>query len=264
MSTRTDGTRVSSTFFHPGVASTWVVLAGVGAAGWAVTVIRAVSMGSGPGTMGMALPFFAVMWLAMMAAMMLPALGPQAAGEVVSARAAGVSRFAGTLAFGGGFLLPWVAYGLLAYLALLGTGRLAADSPGPAKSLGVAIFAIAGIYQFTPAKRWALGHCRKAMAAYGGGPVSGGFVSGARDGVICVGCCWALMTVLFATGVMNIWVMAGLASVIFGEKVLPRPRVVAGLAGVVLLGLALAAVIHPSLLAGLRVAETGMRSMTGM
>ena len=221
-------------------------------------------MGSGPGTMGMALPFFAVMWLAMMAAMMLPALGPQAAGEVVSARAAGVSRLAGTLAFGGGFLLPWVAYGLLAYLALLGTGRLAAASPGSAKWLGVAIFATAGIYQFTPAKRWSLGHCRMAMAAHGGRPVTGGFLSGARDGFICVGCCWALMTVLFATGVMNIWVMAGLAAVIFAEKVLPRPKVVAGLAGVTLLGLAFAAVIHPSLLAGLRVVEKGMRSMTGM
>src|ERR671930_600814 len=102
--------------------SAWVggVLAAAGAVAWVLTVNQARSMGTGPGTMGMAFPFFTSMWVAMMAAMMLPALGPQATGEVVSARASIAERLTGALSFGAGFLLPWALYGLLAFLALLG------------------------------------------------------------------------------------------------------------------------------------------------
>jgi len=173
-------------------------------------------------------------------------------------------RVAGTLAFGAGFLVPWAAYGLLAFLALLGTGRLAESSPNAAKWLGVAIFTVVGIYQLTPAKRWALDHCRMVMATHGGGPITGGFASGFRDGAVCVGCCWALMTILFAVGVMNIAAMAGLAAVIFAEKILPRPHLVATVAGIVFLGLAVAAAVHPSILSGLHVADMGMMDMGGM
>jgi predicted metal-binding membrane protein len=154
-------------------------------------------------------------------------------------------------------------YGLPAFVALLGTGRLADSSPSAAKWLGVAIFAVAGIYQLTPAKRWALAHCRMVMATHGGRPITGGFVSGARDGAICVGCCWALMTILFAVGVMNLWAMVGLAVVIFAEKILPRPGLVAALAGIVFLGLAVVAAVHPSILSGLHVTNMGM-DMGGM
>jgi len=215
--------------------------------------------------MGMAFPFFVGMWVAMMGAMMLPAIGPHAADEVLARPAAVAGRVTGSIAFGAGFLVPWAVYGGLAFLALLGTGRLADSSPTAAKWLGVGIFAVAGIYQLTPAKRWALAHCRMAMAFHGGGPVTGGFLSGARDGAICVGCCWALMTILFAVGVMNIWAMVGLAVVIFAEKILPRPGLVAALAGVVFLGLAVFAAVHPSILSGLHVTNMGMpMDMGGM
>lgn len=248
--------------FHRDVALIWAVLAVAGALAWVITVGQARSMGAGPGTMEMAFPFFTGMWVAMMAAMMLPALGPQA-GEIVSTWRSEAGRLAGTIAFGAGFLVPWAVYGLLAFLALLGTGRLADASPQSARWVGVAIFAVAGIYQFTPAKRWALAHCRMAMAAHGHRLVTGAFGSGVRDGAICVGCCWALMTILFAMGVMNLAAMAGLAVVIFAEKILPRPRLIAGLAGLVFLGLAVVAAFHPSILSGLQASDMGV-GMGGM
>jgi predicted metal-binding membrane protein len=261
MGTNVDLASESTIRLHRGTAPVWALLAVAGGAAWIWTAGQAESMGSGPGTMGMAFPFFVGMWVVMMAAMMLPAIGPHAADELTVRGPALANRLTGAIAFGSGFLVPWAGYGLLAFAALLGTGRLADASPGFAKWLGVTIFAVAGLYQFTPAKRWALAHCRMVMAMHGGGPVTGGFSSGLRDGAICVGCCWALMTILFAVGVMNIWAMVGLAVVIFAEKILPRPAFVAALAGVVFLGLAVVAAFHPSILSGLHMTGMGVMPM---
>jgi predicted metal-binding membrane protein len=248
-------------------APLWAVLAAVGAAAWVVTVGQARDMGDGPGTMGMAVPSFMWMWVAMMAAMMLPAVGLIAAEESVGfarVRVGDVGRVPGVLAFGTGFLVPWAGYGLLALAALIGTGHLVDSAPGFARWLGVGIFAVAGLYQLSPWKRWALEHCRMPMVRTQVPGLAGDLVSGLRDGALCVGCCWALMTVLFAVGVMNLAAMAGLAAVIFAEKVLPRPRLVAAIAGVALLGLAVAAAVHPSLLSGLTPAMTSGMSSGGM
>jgi predicted metal-binding membrane protein len=214
--------------------------------------------------MGMAFVGFVGMWVAMMAAMMLPAVGPLAAWETVQARAAVAGRqVVGTLAFGAGFLLPWAAYGALAFAALSGTEQLVESSPEVARSLGVGILAVAGGYQFTTWKLRALHHCRTPSALEHGAGVVADFRTGALDGAICVGCCWALMTVFIAVGVMNLPWMAGLAALIFAEKVLPRPRLVAGLGGAVLLALAVAAALEPSMLSGLTPA--GMATeMAGM
>src|SRR5437763_9765180 len=138
-------------------APLWAVLAVVGAVAWIVTVREARSMGVGPGTMGMAFPSFTWMWVAMMAAMMLPAVGLLAAEETVgagTARAGATWRIPGVLAFGAGFLVPWAAYGALAFAALVGTGHLVDASPGVARWLGVGIFAAAGAYQLSPWKLW--------------------------------------------------------------------------------------------------------------
>jgi predicted metal-binding membrane protein len=242
----------------------WALLALVGGAAWIVTVGRARDMGTGPGTMDMAFPLFVGMWVAMMAAMMLPAVGRVAASETVLAeRPRTVGRVPGVLAFGAGFLLPWAAYGVLAFLALLGTPRLVEASPDAAKWLGVGIFAGAGIYQFTPWKLRALEHCRMVHFTRRTA-VTGDLVAGARDGAICVGCCWALMTILIAVGVMNIAAMVGLAVVIFAEKILPRPRVIAGIAGAAFLVLAVVATFQPSILSGLWMSEMTPMDMVDM
>jgi predicted metal-binding membrane protein len=239
-------------------APLWAVLALVGGVAWLVAANEARDMGAGPGTMGMSFPFFLGMWVAMMAAMMLPAIGPQAAGQALVHAVASAARVPGVLAFGAGFLLPWVAYGAVAFVVLSGVGSLVESSPEAARWLGVGIVAVAGLYQFTPAKRRALEHCRMALHSSGVGSVVGDLRSGIVDGAVCVGCCWALMATFISVGVMNLAAMVGLAAVIFSEKVLPRPRLVAGIAGIALLLLALAAALDPSLLAGVVIDETPM------
>ena len=239
------------------IGSAWTALALAGAAAWTLTLLQARTMGAEPGTMGMSFPFFVAVWLAMMAAMMLPALGPSAAAD---------GRVVGALAFGAGFLLPWAAYGAAAYGAFAATERLVDSSPDLARWLGVAILAVAGLYQLTPWKGHALSHCRMAHRT-GPGAVAR-LSAGARDGLMCVGCCWALMATLVAMGSMNMAAMAGLAVVIFSEKVLPRPRLVAAAGGLALLAFAIVAAIEPSVLHGLTPVE-GMHMkmpapMTGM
>src|SRR6266508_5997389 len=81
MSTRTFAVRAFDQRRWSEVAPLWSLLALLGAGAWIYTVSRARDMGVGPGTMGMAFVFFATMWVAMMAAMMLPAIGPLAAEE---------------------------------------------------------------------------------------------------------------------------------------------------------------------------------------
>ena len=156
------------------------------------------------------------------------------------------------------FLVPWAAYGAVAFLVVSGVGSLVESSPEAARWLGVGIIAVAGLYQFTPMKRRALDHCRMALHASGVGSLAGDLRAGADDGAVCVGCCWALMATLISAGVMNLTAMVGLAAVIFGEKVLPRPRLVAGIAGAALLLLAVAAAIDPSLLSGVVMDEMRM------
>jgi predicted metal-binding membrane protein len=238
----------------------WVVLALLGGLAWLVAANEAWDMGAGPGTMGMTFPFFIGMWVSMMAAMMLPAIGPQAAGHaLVDARARVARRLPGVIGFGAGFLLPWALYGAIAFLVLSGVDSLVESSPETARWLGVGILAVAGLYQFTPAKRRALDHCRMALHASGVGSLAGDLRAGIVDGAVCVGCCWALMATLISVGVMNLAAMVGLAVVIFAEKVLPRPRLVAGIAGAALLALALAAAIDPSLLPGVVMDEMPMQ-----
>src|SRR4029450_1431562 len=208
----------------------------------------------------MSLACFIGTWVAMMAAMMLPAIGPQAAGgSIIRTRVRSTGRLPGVLAFGAGFLVPWAAYGAVAFLVLSGVESLVESSPDAARWLGVGIVALAGPDQVHPSKRLALDHCRMALHASGVGPLAGDLRAGILDGAVCVGCCWALMATLISVGVMNLAAMVGLAAVIFSEKVLPRPRLVAGIAGVALLVLAVAAAIDPSLLAGVAMDETPMR-----
>ena len=216
MSTRTSAVRAFDQRRWSEVAPVWALLALLGAGAWIYTVSRARDMGVGPGTMGMAFAFFATMWVAMMAAMMLPAIGPLAAeqGALVVDGASQGTRVSAALAFGAGFLAPWALYGVLAFVAFVGTGHLVDSSPATAKWLGVGIFAVAGLYQFAPIKRRALEHCRTPMAA--------------------------------------------LAVVILGEKLLPDTRTFTMAVGLILIGFAVAAAVHPGLLGGLHPAGGSM------
>src|SRR5438067_1813847 len=152
------------------------------------------------------------------------------------------SRTAQVAAHVAGFFLPWAAYGLAAFAALRGIEHLVDASPGVAKWLGVAIFAAAGAYQLSPWKHACMAHCRMRMPGAADG-VGRALATGVRHGVYCVGCCWALMTVLFAVGIMNVPAMIGLTAVIFLEKLWARGPLLARAAGVAFLVMAVVAAV---------------------
>jgi predicted metal-binding membrane protein len=228
---------------------------------WIVTVDQANGMGIGPGTMGLTLLAFLVLWVVMMTAMMFPSVAPMVVVWVrsVSVRATAWRRVNGVVQFLAGYLIIWTAFGLLAYLALVAAGRLVETSPTAAEWGGVAIFAIAGIYQLTPLKEACLRHCRSPVGSlfhYASfrGPARDLRV-GMHHGVYCVGCCWGLMIVLIAVGAMNIAVMAALAVVILVEKVWKHGRPFSKAVGGALLLAAILVPWLPWLLPGLHMAN---------
>jgi predicted metal-binding membrane protein len=191
--------------------------------------------------------------------MMLPSAAPVAVlwTRLISGASAGAGRAVRMGAFLAGYLLAWAAVGAVAFAALAGTGRLVTASPAAAKWLGVAIFIGAGVYQLTPWKDWCLRRCRSPVGAL---MYYLGFQGRSRDvrvglhhGATCAGCCWGLMIVLIAVGVMNVAVMAALAVVILTEKLWRYGKRFGQAVGVVLVAVGVLAIWFPWLLAGLHV-----------
>jgi predicted metal-binding membrane protein len=156
-----------------------------------------------------------------------------------------------------GYLLAWVAFGAVAFAALYGAGRLLTASPTAAKWLGVTIFITAGSYQLSPWKDWCLRRCRSPIGAL---MYYLGFSGRGRDmrvglhhAATCAGCCWGLMILLVAVGVMNVAVMAALAVVIFAEKLWRYGKPFGQAVGVLLVAVGVLAIWFPSLLPGLHV-----------
>jgi len=214
-------------------------------------------MDAGPGTDLGSAGWYLGIWVTMMAAMMLPSAAPMVL--LFSKVASGSTRRPGraTALFVAGYLVAWSAYGLVAY----GLFRLvrAVDPPflsweraGP-EVAGAAI-ALAGVYQLTPLKRVCLHHCRTplgfVMHHWRGGP-AGAVRMGVEHGAWCVGCCWALMVVLFAVGVMSITWMVVVAAIVFAEKVLPIGERVAKLLAVVLVVFGIWVAVAPGSVPGL-------------
>jgi predicted metal-binding membrane protein len=247
------------------LARPWIACAALAALAWVITVAQARSMGNGPGTMGLTLLPFLALWVLMMVAMMLPSVAPVAVlwTRSINGVSTGIRRVGRMSLFLSGYLLAWAACGAVAFAALTGTGRLLAVSPTAAKWLGVGIFILAGIYQFTSWKDRCLRRCRSPIGAlmyYIGfkGP-SRDVRVGLHHGATCVGCCWGLMIVLIAVGVMNVAVMAALAVVIFAEKLWRHGKPFGQGAGVLLAAVGVFAIWFPWLLPGLH--GSGMPTM---
>ena len=190
---------------------------------------RAMSEGS-----KMSAAAFFVAWLAMMAAMMLPAIAPVVR---LYARASGLHRVAPLPYFVGGYLIVWMLLGVPAYAAWRALdGPLAQGAPWTGRLAGGAFIA-AGVWQLTPLKEICLRHCRAPMSfflRYGRHlerPL-GALRMGTSHGLFCVGCCWALFALLVALGTMNIGWMLGLTALIVVEKTFPQGRQGATIAGV--------------------------------
>ncbi|MFF5969607.1 DUF2182 domain-containing protein [Streptomyces collinus] len=249
------------------LALAWSLVFLIAVPAWVLTVAQARDMGVEPGTMGLALPLFLLLWVTMMAAMMLPSMAPVALTWVrgIGRRTSGWRRAGRTVEFLGGYLLVWTAFGMLAYAALHLTGDLVGDHPAAGRWIGSVAFLVAGVYQLGPLKNVCLRHCRDPMGQL---VRYSGFRQPARDlrvglhhGAYCVGCCAGLMVVLIPLGVMNVAAMAGLAIVVFVEKLWSRGPLLAGVVGVVLLVLAVLAPFQDWLLPGLQESAPSMDDM---
>ncbi len=235
----------------------WIGLCLVATFAWAVTVVQAGDMGVGPGTMGLSLGAFLVVWVVMMAAMMFPSVAPTATVWIrsMAARPTGAARLGGVVQFLAGYLVTWSAFGVLVYAALLGTERLVDVRPSAARWIGAAIFLAAGVYQLTPLKTACLRHCRSPVGSLFHYASFRGAMRdlrvGAHHGAYCVGCCWGLMVVFIAVGAMNVPAMIVLAGAVFVEKVWRHGAMFAVVVGIALLVLAVLAPFVPQLLPGL-------------
>lgn len=190
------------------------------------------------------------MWLAMGIAMMLPTAAPmiRTYAEIADTAAGQGRRVVSPLVLAAGYLTIWSAFAVAATgleWALGLAGLVATPMAALPGWLAVAVMAGAGAYQFTAVKAACLVRCARpfpVLFANWTEETAGVFRLGIRQGIHCLGCCWALMLVMFAVGLMNIVWIAGLAVVMTAEKVVGT-RWFSRLVGVVLLGWAAAAAL---------------------
>jgi predicted metal-binding membrane protein len=186
----------------------------------------------------------AIMWIVMMIAMMVPSVAPVI---LLFASVSRRRRIQGVLAapvsvFTLGYLLAWTGYAVLAALAQSALHAAALLSPAMASEsplLGGGILMVAGMYQWLPVKGACLSHCRSPLGFFSTEwreGVSGALRMGFRHGSYCVGCCWALMALLFVAGVMNLLWVVVIAGFVLAEKLVPNGRLLGRITGVVLAG----------------------------
>lgn len=186
--------------------------------------------------------FMFFMWSVMMVAMMLPSATPMILlfANRSRKRAEAARPYVPTAVFTLGYLFVWTAFSLVATTANWGLhqgGVLSAMMGRATTSVAGALLIGAGLFQWTPLKAACLAHCRSPMSflmAHLREGRLGAFATGAHHGLFCLGCCWLLMALLFALGVMNLAWIAVLALFVLAEKVVPHGLVVARASGVAL------------------------------
>ncbi len=185
-----------------------------------------------------------VMWGVMMVAMMAPTAAPMllTLARISRAQRNPSGPLVSTTTFLLGYLFVWMGFSLLATLAQWRLHELALVSASGASNsvvFGGLLLLGAGMFQLTPLKQACLRHCRSPLVFLLSGwrPGSWGALRmGSRHGSYCVGCCWALMALMFVAGTMNLLWAAALMLLMFAEKVLPAGRLVGHAAGVGLVG----------------------------
>jgi predicted metal-binding membrane protein len=202
--------------FNVGVTG---ILLGLAAAAWYVAASGIVGMGA----MDISVPLYLATWLVMLVAMMFPAVAPIVLtfARVASAHADGGLVVAGFVL---GYLIVWMAAGVVPLFLYLGSqGLIAGMFATTLGSFAIgAVLLAAGIYQFSPWKSICLRACRSPLGFVLNHDFGGGwrraFRAGASHGAFCLGCCWALMSVLVVVGLMNLAWMAALSVLFLAEK----------------------------------------------
>jgi predicted metal-binding membrane protein len=218
---------------------------------------------------GVAMPFdmstalFMSMWITMMVAMMFPTIAPIVLLHRMVVRRRGQGALP-TVAFAGGYLVVWAAVGLVPLAVLVGF-RQVSDGSSWVDRAGAAVLLVAGAYQFTRWKETCLRACRTPLTFLAthdfGSGAWGAFRAGVSHGLYCLGCCWALMAVLFVVGLMNLAWMAAIAVVFLAEKNWRHGVVLTKVVGVALLAFGLVVLAHPSVLSSVTPAPAEMADM---
>ena len=196
-----------------------LILLGLAALAWAVTVERMWGMDEGSDTDLGGLGWYLGFWVTMTAAMMLPT----------------TVRVAREVSFAVGYLAAWTLFGLAAYLVF---------QTGTSVKVAGALVVAAALYQLTPLKQRSLQRCRRVSE-------DGAMRAGVVHGLDCVGSSGGLMVALFALGAMSILWMAIVAAAIFAEKVLPHGLRVSLFVAAALLLLGIWVMVSPGTVPGL-------------
>lgn len=183
-----------------------------------------------------------VMWTVMMVGMMLPSATPLILLVLgVYRRRDDRHTRLNSVLFVGGYLLAWTAFSLVAasgQILLHRAALLSAAMVARSGFLAAGILVIAGLYQLLPVKNSCLTHCRSPLSFlthhWREGP-GGAMRMGFLHGLFCVGCCWALMALLFVAGVMNLIWVAVIAAFVLVEKLTRQGLLLGRVAGVLLI-----------------------------
>ena len=174
----------------------------------------------------------ATMWSAMALAMMLPSAAPMILtyAEIADTAARKGESVVSPFALAFGYAAIWIAFALMAasLQMVLASAGLNWESGSDASS-GIAgiLFLVAGVYQFSSLKQSCLRACQRPFPFFFANwrtTISGVFGLGLRQGLHCLGCCWAMMLLMLITGAMNVVWMAGLGLVMTVEKMTSTPR----------------------------------------
>jgi len=231
-------------------------LAGVVVLAWAYLLRMASTMGGMELSegMGMAMPMHDewpaaqfgltfLMWAVMMVAMMVPSASPMILtfATINRRRATSGTPAVPTAVFLAGYLVAWSAFSVCATLLQWALGVAALMAPMTLRVTPIAggvLLIAAGVWQLTPLKYACLARCQSPLgfilSEWREG-TRGALVMGMHHGAYCVGCCWALMALLFVAGVMNLVWVAAIAAFVLVEKLTPPGRAVSCCAGAVLL-----------------------------
>ena len=270
---QTAGTTTASPLEHALRRDRVVVVAAIviiAAIAWAYTVYLAeFGMGTGDMQIGMGMAMadlrpwsgadFAlmyVMWLVMMVAMMAPSAAPMLLmfAAVNRKRRERAAPYVPTMVFLAGYVIVWGAFSLAATMGNFGLHQasLLSSIMGASTSgyLGGALLLVAGVFQWSPLKYACLKQCRTPMGfmmtSWRDGQ-GGALRMGLQHGAYCLGCCWAVMLLLFVLGIMNLVWIAALAAFVLAEKVAPRGEWVSRATGVLMVGWGVWAIVNAAM-----------------
>jgi predicted metal-binding membrane protein len=200
----------------------------------------------------LAVGLFLLSWLAMIVAMMLPSSLPMVRHYAAVAQRLG--RPGDLTRFLAGYGVVWLGFGYLAFGGDLGLHRIADQSAWITDHPWVVCGSVlvgAGLFQFSALKDRCLTNCRHPAAFLANQHLRGiddSLRLGVAHGLDCLGCCWALMLVMFAAGVANLAWMAALGGVMLYEKATPRGQYLTPIVGGVLMVWGTVMILHPTVI----------------